>query len=140
VHELLAASNQVPYGNGLAVSALGEIIAGVVIAAITAVAGYIIARNRKLYGKVDQQGADLGVIRRALVTPAPTDIEPNPKPGLVEVVMGKDGKSGLYKEVQDHSAWMTEVKPILEEVKPMLEQIKNEQHRVAENLGPKTGS
>jgi hypothetical protein len=92
----------VPYGNGLVVSTTGEIIAGVLTAAILGSVGYLIRQSKQRAKDDAQRTKDIADIKGALITPEPTKLEPNPSPRLVEVVMGRDGKSGLVGQVAEH--------------------------------------
>ena len=115
------ANTGVPYGNGLTVSVSGIVIGGVLSSVIIGVGCYVIKRNRDLY-------KDTHEIKVALVGEKPSDLNPAPLPGLVEVVMGKDGTGGLVKTVAEHGV-------LLASLASGNASIISEQAKVANELG-----
>lgn len=109
---LAAATTSVPYGTGLVVSSAGEVVAGIVTASILGTFAYIVRQDKirkdtEMKRDIARSEADkkrdeqLTAITGALITPAPTPLDPSPSPRLIEVVMGKDGQGGLVKESRE---------------------------------------
>jgi len=142
---LSALNTDVPYGSGLTVSIEGIVIGGVILFLITAVITWVQKRNRdatkELKTTVNQAAVDAKQAakdardtRVALVGAEPTNLIPNPPPGLVEVVMGKDGKGGLVGTVAKIVSTVDEHGDLLASLKIGQTAGEAEEQRVARNL------
>jgi len=69
----------VTVGSSTVGATVGQIVAIVIGAFVVWVAGYVFAKNRTMYGDVRE-------MKRALITEPATPLNPNPTPGLIDVV------------------------------------------------------
>lgn len=112
---LATGSGSVPYGNALSgPSIVGGVIVGVLIIAITAGFGYLFKQNQNRNadnekknlardGAMSQLLNTTNAIQISLEGQEPTKLNPNPPPGLIEVLQGKDGNDGLVNTVEQVS-------------------------------------
>lgn len=113
---ILAAGTTVPYGNALSgASIVGGIIVGVAILAITGGFAYLFKQNQARNtenenknlardGAMSQLLNTTNAIQISLEGQEPTKLNPNPPPGLIEVLKGKNGDDGLVHVVEQVSS------------------------------------